>query len=242
HEVDYDDDFRIHLLILRYPPILQFFTHEISALDVGSLMILANQAPSELDGSDIRYLVEDCDRTAERAFKVEPLWVPQGPQVRDFLEQYLPSFKLAEFNIPGILDLDEWWHERLWYRSEVPVVGRHSRDNRMKWPSNSEVMGSVYPGDGRFDVRIMGGARSALNVVGSSEVPAGWIVYKTDELPVKDFLWSLDYFVFFQHPAAVEAFGRAVLEALAAGTVVILPPYFRSLFGGAAIYCEPSEV
>lgn len=242
HEVQYDDDFRIDLLILRYPPILQFFTHEISDLDVGSLIILANQAPSELDGSDIRYLVEDCDRVAERAFKVRPLWVPQGPQVRDFLEQCLPSSNLAKFNIPEILDLDEWWHERLWYRSEVPVVGRHSRDNRMKWPSSSEVMGSVYPGDGRFDVRIMGGARSALKVLDSSIAPAGWTVYKTNELPVKNFLWSLDYFVFYQHPAAVEAFGRAILEALASGVVVILPANFKRVFGEAAIYCEYGEL
>lgn len=241
-EVHYDDRFKVALLILRYPPILQFFTHEISSLDVGSLVILANQAPSELDGSDIRYLVEDCDRTAERSFNVKPLWVPQGPQVRDFLEHYLPNFNLAEFDIPGILDLDEWWHDRLWYRSEIPVVGRHSRDNTMKWPSTVEVMNSVYPGDGRFDVRIMGGASAALNALGRSAVPAGWTVYKTDELPVKDFLWSLDYFVFYQHPAAVEAFGRSILEALASGTVVILPPSFKRLFGEAAIYCDHSEV
>lgn len=241
-QIHYDDQFKVDLLILRYPPILQFFTHETSGLEVQSLLILANQAPSELDGSDIRYLVEDCDRTAARSFHVKPLWVPQGPQVRDFLEHYLPSLDLAEFNIPGILDLDEWWQERLWFRSEVPVVGRHSRDNNMKWPSNREVMNFVYPTDGRFDVRVMGGANVPLGVLGRSQVPAGWTVYKTDEWSVKDFLWSLDYFVFYQHPNAVEAFGRAVLEALASGTVVILPPSFRRLFGEAAIYCEHAEV
>lgn len=242
HEVHYDDTLKIRLLILRYPPILQFFTHEISGLDVESMLILANQAPSELDGSDIRYLVDDCERVAERAFKVRPLWAPQGPQVRDFLERYLPSSKLTKFDVPGVLDLDEWWHERLWYRSEIPVVGRHSRDNRMKWPSTSEVMDIVYPGDGRFDVRIMGGARNALDVLNRSEIPPGWIVYKTDELPVKDFLWSLDYFVFYQHPTAVEAFGRAILEALASGVVVILPDSFKRVFGQAAIYCENAEI
>lgn len=241
-QIHYDDQFKVDLLILRYPPILQFFTYETSGLEVQSLVILANQAPSELDGSDIRYLVEDCDRTAARSFNVKPLWVPQGPQVRDFLEHYVSNLHLAEFNIPGILDLDEWWQERLWFRSEVPVVGRHSRDNKMKWPSSREVMDSVYPVDGRFDVRVMGGASVPLGVLGKSKIPAGWTVYKTDEWPVKNFLWSLDYFVFYQHPNAVEAFGRAVLEALASGAVVILPPSFRRLFGEAAIYCEHVEV
>lgn len=241
-EVHYDEPLKIRLLILRYPPILQFFTHEISELQIDSLIILANQAPSELDGSDIRYLVDDCNRNAERAFGVKPMWVPQGPQVRDFLAHYLDSSTLADFDMPGILDLEEWWHDRLWYRSKIPVVGRHSRDNRMKWPSSREVMDAVYPGDGRFDVRIMGGAKAALSVLGESQAPAGWTVYKTDELAVPYFLWTLDYFVFYQHPEAVEAFGRAVLEAIASGTVVILPPHFERVFGEAAIYCEPWEV
>src|SRR5699024_8836609 len=51
-----------------------------------------------------------------------------------------------------------------------------------------------------------------------------------------------DYFVFFQHPRAVEAFGRAILEALASGIVVILPKHFFPVFAEAALYAEPSEV
>lgn len=241
-ELFYDDDVRIRLLILRYPPILQFFAYEASSLRVESMMIVANQAPSEHDGSDIRYLVGDCDANAEAAFRVSPVWVPQGPQVRDFLQYYLNSPELAEFDLPGIVDINEWWHRKLWYRSTVPVVGRHSRDDAMKWPAERESLEEVYRPDGEYDVRIMGGHKIALRVIGSSQVPAGWTVYKKDEMPVPDFLYSLDYFVFFQHPQAVEAFGRAILEALASGTVVILPKHFQRVFGDAALYSDPSEV
>lgn len=241
-EVHYDESAYIRLLILRYPPILQFFTHTPSSLDVESMIILANQAPSELDGRDIRYLVEDCDHNARVAFDTEPIWVPQGPQVREFLEHYLSYPKLANFDMPGILDLGEWWHDRLWYRSDIPVVGRHSRDNIMKWPEDSDILSAVYPGDGTFDVRIMGGARSPLKVMKIDSTPPGWTVYRTDELPVAEFLHSLDYFIFFQHSEAVEAFGRAILEALASGTLVILPAHFAKVFGEAAIYCDASEV
>src|SRR5699024_2293314 len=87
-EVFYDDFAQVRLLILRYPPILQFFAHERSNLTISSMIILANQAPSELDGRDVRYLVGDCHANARSAFGVEPLWVPQGPQVRDFLAHY----------------------------------------------------------------------------------------------------------------------------------------------------------
>jgi len=241
-EVFYDDNIHLRLLILRYPPILQFFTHERSKLSIDEMVIVANQAPSELDGSDIRYLVDDCHKNAITAFGVTPRWVPQGPQVRDFLTHYLASPQLASFDMPGILNLDDWWLDRLWYRSTIPVVGRHSRDDTMKWPNKKEDIKEIYRTDGQYDVRIMGGHRTPLRVLGSRQVPAGWTVYKKNAMPVSDFLYSLDYFVFYQHPRAIEAFGRAVLEALAAGALVILPKHFERVFGGAAIYADIEEV
>lgn len=241
-EVFYDEAVHSRLLVLRYPPILQFLTHDSSNIAVDSMVILANQAPSELDGTDIRYIVRDCHRNAQRAFGVSPLWVPQGPQVRKYLENYLSVPTLAEFDIPGILDLNEWWHDRLWFRSMKPVVGRHSRDDVMKWPVDRTTLVKVYPIDGQWDVRIMGGTKTPLKVLGLENVPSGWIVYEKDEQPVPAFLHAIDYFVFYQHPQAVEAFGRAILEALASGTVVILPEHFREVFGDAALYSEPKEV
>ena len=242
HEVFFDDDTDVRLLILRYPPILQFFSHGETRLNIQAMVILANQAPSELDGRDIRYLVEDCHANATKAFGVTPQWVPQGPQVRDFLELYLDPPALADFDMPGILNLDEWWRKRVWYRSTVPVVGRHSRDDVMKWPAERELVEEIYRTDGAYDVRFMGGHRVPLRLLGTKRTPAAWTVYKKDGLPVPEFLYSLDYFVFFQHPRAVEAFGRAILEALASGTVVILPKHFERVFGKAALYADPDEV
>lgn len=241
-EVFYDENVDVRLLMLRYPPILQFFTSEQSKLRIRSMVVVANQAPAELDGTDIRYLVDECHQNAKTAFGIEPHWIPQGPQVRDFLEYYLKAPVLTAFDSPGILDLDSWWHDRLWYRSTVPVVGRHSRDDAMKWPSTKQQLEEIYRVDGSYDVRIMGGHRTPLRVIGTKRVPAAWTVWKKDALPVKDFLNTLDYFVFYQHPQAVEAFGRAVLEALASGTVVILPKHFERVFGEAALYAEPHEL
>lgn len=242
-EVFYDDrDVHVRLMILRYPPILQFMTYEASQLKIDSMIVVANQAPSELDGTDVRYLPSDCHMNALHAFGVEPLWVPQGPQVRDLLESYADQTALTDFDMPGILDLDSWWQERVWYRSAVPVVGRHSRDDRMKWPENRDVLEKIYRTDGEFDVRIMGGHRTPLRVLGTKRVPAAWTVYKKDEMPVQDFLYTLDYFAYYQHSQAVEAFGRAILEAMAAGVVVILPKHFERVFGKAALYAEADEV
>ncbi|MFD6813580.1 glycosyltransferase [Enteractinococcus coprophilus] len=241
-EVLYDDPVEVELLILRYPPILQFPPASPSALNVKRLIVLANQAPAELDGSDIRYLVSDCHKNANLMFKRWPLWVPQGPQVRDAIRSYLNEASLAEFDMPGIVNPGEWRTDRGSRRSLIPVVGRHSRDNPMKWPNSAETLARVYPGEGIFDVRILGGAKVALQVLDTTIEPPGWTVYSANEMSPLSFLQSLDYYVFYQHEQAIEAFGRAILEALATGLVVILPERFRQVFGEAAVYKAPKDV
>ena len=241
-EVLYDDPIRVDLLILRYPPILQFAPVDRSALDVGRMVILANQAPSELDGSDVRYLVPDCTANARWMFTDDVLWVPQGPQARESIEPYLRTEELSSFDVPGLVDAAEWWNDHSERRSTLPVVGRHSRDNAMKWPEDPAVLAKVYPTSGRFDVRVLGGASVPRTVLGATVVPASWTVYETDALPVPTFLETLDFYVFYQNSIAVEAFGRSILEAIASGVVVILPPHYRDAFGEGALYAEPAEV
>lgn len=241
-EVLYDDPVRVDLLVLRYPPILQFAPAEKSGLDVGRMVILANQAPSELDGSDVRYLVPDCTMNAQRMFTEDVLWVPQGPQAREAIEPYLDTDEIAPFDIPGMVDPVEWWSDHSERRSSLPVVGRHSRDNAMKWPEDPAVIAKVYPTSGRFDIRVLGGAGVPRAALGAAVIPAAWTVYETDALPVPTFLETLDFYVFYQNSIAVEAFGRSILEAIASGLVVILPPHYRDAFGEGALYAEPAEV
>lgn len=241
-EVLYDDPIRVDLLILRYPPILQFAPAEQSSLDVGRMVILANQAPSELDGSDVRYLVPDCTTNARWMFTENVLWVPQGPQARAAIEPYLRAEEIAPFDIPGMVDPTEWWSDHSERRSSLPVVGRHSRDNAMKWPEDPAVIMKVYPTSGRFDIRVLGGAGIPSAALGATVTPAAWTVYETDALPVPTFLETLDFYVFYQNSIAVEAFGRSILEAIASGLVVVLPPHYRDAFGEGALYAEPAEV
>lgn len=237
-----DDAHSVRLLVLRYPPILQFAPRSPSTLVVERLVILANQAPSERDGTDIRYDARYCADEAQRLFATPALWVPQGPNVRREIVSSLRSEEVAAFDMPGILDLAAWRTERRSLRSDRPVIGRHSRDNTMKWPEDPATLALIYPTDGRFDVRTMGGTRAALAVLEGVSTPSAWVSFDKDELPVRTFLNSLDFFVNFTHSQAYEAFGRAILEGIAAGCITILPPHFEETFGDAAVYCEPAEV
>ncbi|HEX2143696.1 MAG TPA: glycosyltransferase [Glycomyces sp.] len=231
------DDVVCDLLVLRYPPILQYRFGEHSSVRPKRMIVLANQAPAERDGSDIRYSPEACHANATDMFGAPPLWVPQGPQVREALGDFA---HVADFDMPGILDAGALGPTRTGFRSVLPVVGRHSRDDWTKWPAKRDLP-LIYPGDGRWDVRVMGGTKSVAQITGAAP-PSAWTCYGFNETDVDSFLFQLDFWIYFPHPNQYEAFGRAVLEALASGCVTILPPRFEPTFGDAALYCEPSEV
>jgi len=235
-----DEKHRVRILILRYPPILQFPTFEPTTLDIQRLAILANQAPSERDGTDIRYDVRTATENARRLFGRAPLWIPQGPTVRGSIVDSVESDLLARFDFPGIIDVDEWRTERAAFRSDRPVIGRHSRDNVMKWPADRQTLTSIYPTDGSVEVRIMGGSTAVAKALGT-RVPPTWLSFDADEMPVRTFLNSLDFFVYYQHPEAFDAFGRSVVEALATGCVAVLPHHFEATFGDAAVYADESD-
>jgi glycosyltransferase involved in cell wall biosynthesis len=111
----------------------------------------------------------------------------------------------------------------------------------MKWPEDPAALAAAYPSDGSAQVRVMGGARSALRVLGTKRAPTSWVVLPPDAMEVRAFLNSIDFFVYYQHRQAYDAFGRAVLEALATGCVAVLPHHFEPVFGDAALYADEEE-
>jgi glycosyltransferase involved in cell wall biosynthesis len=239
-----DDKLTVRLAILRYPPILQWISHDAFAWSIESAWIVANQAPHERDGRDVRYHVADCVRNARQLFAVDPVWVPQGFHVRQMLSGNVPPHLLSSYDSPGIIDLTDWQvpAKRGSWRSNVPVVGRYSRDNSMKFPATARKMLSAYMADMKVDVRIMGGEGAVSELLSGMSIPENWKIYPYGNFSVDEFLSQIDFFVYFDNEHSVEAFGRSILEALAGGLVVILPASFREVFGEAAVYCEVEEV
>jgi glycosyltransferase involved in cell wall biosynthesis len=89
-------------------------------------------------------------------------------------------------------------------------------------------------------VRFLGGAYHARARLG--RWPANWRAEPFGARDVRAFLAGLDVFLHFPHADYIEEFGRAPLEAMAAGLPVILPPEFAPTFGEAALYAAPHEV
>jgi hypothetical protein len=127
--------------------------------------------------------------------------------------------------------------------SNVPVIGRHSRDHHLKWPETREILLKVYPRDGAIKVKILGGVDRVVKAGAlAPEDIANWEVHPFNAVHPMEFLQSIDFFVYYHHKDWVESFGRVIMEAMFAGAVTILPPSFEIVFGDAAVYAQPDEV
>jgi glycosyltransferase involved in cell wall biosynthesis len=229
------------LVMVRYPPVLQFLDPAPSAWTVGQVVIVGNQAPYERDGTGRRYDIATCARRVEEVFGRTPTWMPLGPVIREIYERLVPPSQLAAHDLPPIVERAEWQVSRAPRSGRRPVIGRYSRDTDPKWPAEAEDLLAAYASP-HFDTWIMGGPETLGKVLGERPFPATWQVWPSNAMPVREFLAGIDFFVYFPHPALREAYGRSIVEALASGAVVILPPSFEPVFGAAARYAEPRDV
>ncbi|MFO7803157.1 MAG: glycosyltransferase [Desulfovermiculus sp.] len=231
------------LLIIRHPPVLQEYQDFLPQVQARNVLVIVNQAPfRDYQDPDSRlYDVYKCRTNLERYFGNPGVWLPIGPAVRSALNSEMEAgIHLGDEDWVNIIDVQAWEIPRRKRSDTKPIIGRHSRDQYVKWPNDPEEMLAAYPAHDDFEVRILGGAKAARGILG--RIPENWMVYPFNSLAVRDFLAQIDVFVYFTHPGCVEAFGRTPLEAMAAGVPVILPDKFKPLFQDAAIYATPFEV
>jgi Glycosyltransferase family 28 C-terminal domain len=233
-----DCPIKAKVVVVRHPAVLQAAADQLPRIEAELVVLVANAPPTDIDGHR-HYRPGVVDRIARERFGINPIWAPIGPLVREAIASDIPA-GLQDRDWVNIIDVDAWRVDRQGWRSDRAVIGRHSRPSAQKWPSDPKVIQAVYPVDGSAIVKILGGADPARDVLGY--LPESWQVIPFGGLDPREFLAGLDFFVYYHHPAWMEAFGRNILEAMASGVPAILPTHFRSLFGDAAIYAEPAGV
>lgn len=241
----YGEKVSCDVLILRHPPILQEWQKYIPDIVANHVRVIVNQPPKReySENGETLYEIPRCAEHLEAYVGKRGKWYPIGPSIRQTLnnhhEDELNTIHLTNEDWLNIIDVAEWRRERR-PRNERIQVGRHSRDQYVKWPDNRADLLAIYPGADNYEIHILGGAKAPKKILG--ELPSNWHVHAFGEVDPKDFLARLDVFVYYTHPEWVEAFGRVIFEAMAVGVPVIIPPSYHALFGEAAIYAEPDEV
>lgn len=236
------DDWNVNagMCSIRFPPIFNYPPSGMPNINTAHHVFAVNTAPIEPSGDGRMYYIDRVMENIVSTFGHPIMWHPIGPRIRDYIAGSIPKGMISEADWVNILDVDDWTCERHSFNGDRPVVGRHSRDDKVKWPTDAQTLTDVYFSNPGWDVRFMGGATVPASLVG--ELPPNVTVLPFNGVPVKTFLRSLDFFVFYDDPERVEAFGRVFIEAIAAGCCVILPRYYESVFGEACLYASPAEV
>ncbi len=244
--VVYGEKVSCDLLILKYPPILQErqrYIPDVKAEHVIVIMIMTPYADYGPDGVR-RYDIRRCAEHLKEYFGEVGVWYPIGPWVRETLYKHhaeeLAAIPLADEDWVEIIDVNQWRRTSQPPRGQKIRIGRHSRDDWVKWPADRHELLSIYPDSSDYEVHILGGARAPRQVLG--RLPKNWHVLEFGTMDPRDFLSALDVFVYYTHPYWVESFGRTIFEAMAVGVPAILPYSYQELFQEAAVYAEPSEV
>jgi glycosyltransferase involved in cell wall biosynthesis len=234
------------LLVIRHPGSAEVLRADLPRIEAGNVAVVVNQTPRlAYDvASAQHYDLEKIAETLAARFGEPITWHPIGPRVRQALVAHhageLDPGRIAPTDWVNVIDLGAWRRFGRRQPDGVVRVGRHSRDAVDKWPENAVLFEEAYPSTAPFQVRVLGGASAVQRLRGA--VPDNWLVFPFDALSPRAFLHSLDVYVYLTATGMVEAFGRAILEALAAGVPVVTSPAFRELFGDACVYAEPGEV
>lgn len=236
-----DDIAQTPLVIVRHPSTLQFADTLNVKLEAGRLLVIVNHPPLLNGGKGATYDLQDVKRNALSAFGVEPEFHAESQVTLSLVRAVTRNSEVEGDTWPGFVELPspDLVHEPDF--SQKPVVGRHSRDSKYKWPSTLAAIRDVYATNESYSVSVMGGISDLSKdaqklLVNESEV------LDFDALPVVEFLKGIDFWVYFHSDSLTESFGMSIVEAMASGCVVILPEYMRKNFGEGALYASPSEV
>jgi hypothetical protein len=234
---------RASTVIVGAPFILQHVIDLCPEVDCDSLIVLVSRMAAKVASRESAQYAPDQVRTnLKEVFGTEGLWIPISKRVRGLMEQderYPPP--QSETWTP-LINTDTWCAQPRWRGRERrrPFLGRHACDHFTKWPSKRETLLAAYCADKHCEVAIMGGAQSALKLMGTQ--PENWQILEFGSVGLRDYLSDLDFFVHYPHEDHTDEFGRSVIEAMAVGVPAVLPPAFREIFGGAAIYAQPEDV
>lgn len=236
-----NDEADVHLLVARHPTILQFAEALTTRLRVGRVVVVVNNPPVLAGGRGVVFDLELVRDNAERIFGVRPDIAPESEVTRHLALTMVHSSVLADFDWPGFIDTERFAPSDEASFGAVPVLGRHSRDARLKWPDRHGETMAVYGGDDELQVRILGGISSRPASL-QAELHERSEILEFGEQAPEDFLRGLDFWAYFHSRDLTESFGMSTVEAMASGLVVFVPRYMRPNFNDGVVYAEPDQV
>ncbi|MGP5573619.1 glycosyltransferase [Corynebacterium casei] len=234
------DELDVSHLVVRHPTVLQFSDQLSSNINADRVSLIVNNPPVLQGGKGFGFDLYQVRANAEKLFGIVPEIYAESGVTYQITRPLVDQSILQSSTWPGFVKFPVQ-EIREANPDRRPILGRHSRDAELKWPSKLSTYRSVYSRNDAFDVHLMGGVDS-LFPEARRVVESGATLTEFGGMRVPEFLRGVDFWAYYHSDALRESFGMAIVEAMSAGVVVILPRYMESNFGDGAIYAEPSEV
>ncbi len=230
---------KARLACLHHPAVFETLPSDGLNVIADQAVLVVHHPPLDAHGTP-QYNVSKVRKVLDAIVMVPVSWAPVGPKVRAQFSAMSAPPPLTATDWVNTINAEAFGGSRPGTLSGLPVVGRHSRPDPLKWPDTPAEMFAAYPDATDIQVKLMG--FDIRPVEGLTRVPTNWELRPFNGEPVETFLQGIDFFSYFHSAQWVEAFGRSIIEAMASGAVCLLPKDFEPLFKEGAIYCKPNEV
>ncbi|MGD9512068.1 MAG: hypothetical protein AB7X49_26385, partial [Geminicoccaceae bacterium] len=167
------------------------------------------------------------------------LWCPAADGLRARLSELAPGLPIWEQLLPPFEPMAAWRTERAATTGRRPVLGRMLQRGDERLPAQRDTILQAHPIDDDLQMRFRGGAKLLAERV--KPLPAAWRLLDPASVGAKRFLGRLDFYVHHQDETARQP-PRGVLQAMAAGRVVVAAPSCRGAIGGGPAYRDPDQV
>ena len=238
-QLDPDQRHKAKLVIAVDPLVFNDKPRRSVRLDASQSLVLVPEGPISASGRELydwaRVKVNAAETLGENV-----VFAPCGPGTRALLERLVPEPRLSDIDWLPAINPAEWQVERPDFCSTRPVLGQSGPASVCAWSDNVDDILSLYPDDPGILVRILNGGAILGNHV--APFPRNWEVITSSTINERNFLATIDFFVYSHHSDRVSPVDASLLRAMASGAVAILPPAFESVFGDAAVYAEPDDV
>ncbi len=227
------------LLLATDPRLFTHLPKRLLQIEARIRLVMVREGPINSYGEEL-YDWTTTNRHAIEMLGGPVTFAPLHDVVRRQLTDLDPNVRLTDddwhdFLAPGLCR-----QKRDGFKGPQPVIGRHGQASPDAWPNDPATLLSAYPDNREIAVRLLGCGSILRDII--RPFPRSWEILAPDSVSVRDFLASLDFFVYTQHPSRVNPVDRTIHEALASGAVAILPPSFEPIFGDAAVYALPNEI
>ncbi len=155
---------RARTVVVTYPAIFDHAMDRFPQVAHDHLAVVVNQmAERDVALTDPAYDPARVRANLSELLGSEGVWLSISPRVRALMAAD-PRYPAAHPDTwTPLIDLEAWQQAVPW-RADTrtrPVIGRHGRDDPLKWPRNPAALAAAYCAGRRCEVRFLGGAYHA---------------------------------------------------------------------------------